>query len=176
MICVSCADLSTTITSTTTTAPTTTTSTPTSSTTTTTTTPSSRTETTTTMMTTTTTATTTRYSTVPPTTTSSYGNLASSSSTSPTPTQSTSSSPSPAVSPAHIRELAVNKLDSGVPLSVSQLDRPKWSKDHGEIRTGSPPTGATNAGGVGKNSSLSTKNTLNSKTVQDRHIVSIKVE
>jgi len=34
------------------------------------------------------------------------------------------------------------------------------TKVHGEIRTGSPPTGATNAGGVGKNWPLSTKNLL----------------
>jgi len=34
----------------------------------------------------------------------------------------------------------------------------------------------TNVGGVGKNLLLSTKNRYNSKTVQDRRIVSIKVK
>jgi len=41
---------------------------------------------------------------------------------------------------------------------------------------GSPPMGATNAGVVGKNLPLLTKKHYNSKTIQDRCIVSIKVE
>ena len=35
-----------------------------------------------------------------------------------------------------------------------------WAKDLGEIRPGSPPTGAPNAGGVGQNRRLSTNNRL----------------
>ena len=50
------------------------------------------------------------------------------------------------------------------------------TKVPGKIRMGSPLVGATNAGGVGKISPLSTKKRCNSKTVQDRRIVSIKVE
>jgi len=50
------------------------------------------------------------------------------------------------------------------------------AKDHGEIRTGSPPTWATNAGGVVKIGHFRRKTRYNSKTVQDRRIVSIKVE
>ena len=48
------------------------------------------------------------------------------------------------------------------------------AKDLREIRPGSPPTGAPNAGGVGQNRRLLTG--YISKTVKDRHIVSIKVE
>jgi len=47
------------------------------------------------------------------------------------------------------------------------------AKDLGEIRPGSPPAGAPNAGGVGQNRRLSTNS---SKTVQDRRMISIKVE
>ena len=50
------------------------------------------------------------------------------------------------------------------------------AKDLREIRPGSPPTGAPNAGGVGQNRRLSTNNRLISKTVKDRHMVSIKLE
>jgi len=52
------------------------------------------------------------------------------------------------------------------------------TKDHGEIRTGSPPTGATNAGGLTWWSGLKfqRKTHYNSKMVQDRRIVSITVE
>jgi len=50
------------------------------------------------------------------------------------------------------------------------------AKDLREIRPGSPPTRAPNAGGVGQNRRLSTNNRYISKTVKDRHIVSIKVE
>ena len=51
------------------------------------------------------------------------------------------------------------------------------AKDLCEIRQGSPPTGAPNAGGVGQNRRLSANNrSYTSKTVQDRRIVSIKVE
>jgi len=49
------------------------------------------------------------------------------------------------------------------------------TKDLREIRPGSPPTRAPNAGGVGQNRRLFTNNRL-SKTVRDRHLVSIKVE
>jgi len=50
------------------------------------------------------------------------------------------------------------------------------AKDLREIRPESPPTGAPNAGGVGPNRRLSTNNRLYVKTVQDRRLVSIKVE
>jgi len=46
-------------------------------------------------------------------------------------------------------------------------------KDLREIRPGSPPTGAANAGGVGQNRRLSTNNCYISKTVKDRPIFSI---
>jgi len=49
-------------------------------------------------------------------------------------------------------------------------------KDLREIRPGSPPTGAPNAGGVGQNRRLSTNNGYISKTVGDRRMVYIKVE
>jgi len=45
-----------------------------------------------------------------------------------------------------------------------------------EIRPGSPPEGVPNAGGVGQNRRLSTNSWLYLETVQDRHMVSIKVE
>jgi len=48
------------------------------------------------------------------------------------------------------------------------------TKDHDDIQTGSPPTGAQNAGGVGKISYFRRITRCNSKTVQDRCIVSIK--
>jgi len=50
------------------------------------------------------------------------------------------------------------------------------AKDLHEIRPGSPPTRAPNAGGVGQNRRLSTNDRYISKTVKDRHIVSIKVK
>ena len=52
------------------------------------------------------------------------------------------------------------------------------AKDLREIRPGSPLTGAPNANGVGQNQRLSFRQITGyiSKTVQDRHIVSIKVE
>ena len=49
------------------------------------------------------------------------------------------------------------------------------AKDLREIRPGSTPTGAPNAGGVGQNRRLSTNNWLSLETVQDRRMVSIKV-
>ena len=45
-----------------------------------------------------------------------------------------------------------------------------------EIRTGSPPTGAPNAGGVGRSYKFRQITHCISKTVQERHIVSIKDE
>jgi len=52
------------------------------------------------------------------------------------------------------------------------------AKDLREIRPGSPLTRAPNANGVGQNQRLSFRQITGyiSKTVQDRHIVSIKVE
>ena len=50
------------------------------------------------------------------------------------------------------------------------------TKVHDEIRTESTPTGATNAGGIVKIRHFRRKTRYNSKTVQDRRIVSIKVE
>ena len=50
------------------------------------------------------------------------------------------------------------------------------AKDLREIRPGSPPTGAPNAGGVRQNRRLLTNNRFISKTVQDRRLsMSIKV-
>jgi len=57
---------------------------------------------------------------------------------------------------------AKRRITQTTPHDIPMTD----AKDHGEIRTGSPPTGVTNSSGVG----------YNSKTVQDRRIVSIKVE
>jgi len=50
------------------------------------------------------------------------------------------------------------------------------TKVHGEIRTGPPPAGTKKAGEVGKIRHFRRKTRYNSKTVQDRRIVSIKVE
>jgi len=50
------------------------------------------------------------------------------------------------------------------------------AKDLREIRPGSPPTGAPNAGGVGKIGDFPQITVYISKTVQDRCMVSIKVE
>jgi len=50
------------------------------------------------------------------------------------------------------------------------------AKDLREIRPGSSHARATNAGGVGQNLRHSTNNGYISKTVQDRRMVSIKVE
>jgi len=50
------------------------------------------------------------------------------------------------------------------------------AKDLGEIRPGSPPTRAPNAGGVVKIGDFRQITGYISKTVKDRHIVSIKVE
>jgi len=50
------------------------------------------------------------------------------------------------------------------------------AKDLREIRLGSPPTGAPNAGGVVKIDDFRQITGYISKTVKDRHIVSIKVE
>ena len=50
------------------------------------------------------------------------------------------------------------------------------AKDLREIRPGSPPTGAPNAGGVVKIGDFRQITGYISKTVQDRRIVSIKVE
>jgi len=50
------------------------------------------------------------------------------------------------------------------------------AKDLREIRPGSPPTGAPNAGGVGQNRRLSTYNRLYLENGQDRRTVSIKIE
>jgi len=50
------------------------------------------------------------------------------------------------------------------------------AKDLREIRPGSPPTRAPNAGGVVKIGDFRQITGYISKTVQDRHIVSIKVE
>ena len=50
------------------------------------------------------------------------------------------------------------------------------AKDLSEIRPGSPPTRAPNAGGVGQNRRLEHITGYISKTVQYRRMVSIKVE
>jgi len=50
------------------------------------------------------------------------------------------------------------------------------AKDLREIRPGLPPTGAPNAGGVGKIGDFRQITGYISKTVQDRRMVSIKVE
>jgi len=50
------------------------------------------------------------------------------------------------------------------------------AKDLREIRPGSPPTGAPNAGGVGQNRRLSTYNRLYLENGQDRRTISIKIE
>jgi len=50
------------------------------------------------------------------------------------------------------------------------------AEDLREIRPMSPPTGATNAGGVGQNRHFRQITGYISKTVQDRRMVSIKVE
>jgi len=50
------------------------------------------------------------------------------------------------------------------------------AKDLREIRPGSPPTGAPNAGGEGQNGDVRQISGYISKTVQDRRMVSIKVE
>jgi len=51
-----------------------------------------------------------------------------------------------------------------------------WCKDLREIRPGSPPTRAPNAGGWVKIGDFRQITGYISKTVKDRHIVSIKVE
>ena len=51
-----------------------------------------------------------------------------------------------------------------------------WRQSLREIRLGSPPTGAPNAGGVVKIGDFRQMTGYISKTVKDRHIVSIKVE
>ena len=56
----------------------------------------------------------------------------------------------------------------GIPVSVA--------KDLPEIRPGSPPAGAPNAGGVVKIGDFRQITGYISKTVQDRRLVSIKVE
>ena len=50
------------------------------------------------------------------------------------------------------------------------------TKDLREIPQGSTPAGAPNAGGVGQNRRLTTNSWTYLETVQDRRIVSIKVE
>jgi len=62
------------------------------------------------------------------------------------------------------------------PHDSSGIFRFSDAKDHDEIRTGSPPTGTTNAMGWVKIGQFWRKTRYNSKTVQDRRIVSIKVE
>jgi len=51
-----------------------------------------------------------------------------------------------------------------------------WYQRSTRNSTGSPSARAPNAGAVGQNRRLLTNNRLYSKTVQDRHTVSIKVE
>jgi len=62
------------------------------------------------------------------------------------------------------------------PVSVCLSVRLCLFKDLREIRLGSPPTRALNAGGVVKIGDFRQITGYISKTVKDRHIVSIKVE
>ena len=65
-----------------------------------------------------------------------------------------------------------NKQHRTIPQGVLFSD----AKDLREIRPGSPPTRAPNAGGVVKIGDFRQIAGYISKTVKDRHIVSIKVE